>query len=133
MVTPAVPFAPLLARFTRLEPLPAVEVEVILKALPVVKASAVIVWALPVAVGEVKVNSLLVVSQPKPAVSEVILLAVVKKAIWPAVPEPAIPPEPVVQVTAWFDALTQTALPVPALRLLKVSAPLDRVMPLVAV
>ena len=62
------------------------------------------------------VNKLLVASQPKPEVSEVIEDVESKKAIWPIVPEPETPPDPTVQVTNLLElpVSTQTALPVPA-------------------
>ena len=68
----------------------------------------------PVVLVEVIVNLLLVVSQPKPAVSEVKEEEVLKKAIWPAVPEPAIPPVPTVHVITLLLPSTHRALPVPA-------------------
>jgi hypothetical protein len=62
---------------------------------------------------EVMVNSLLVVSQPKPEDSEVIEEEPSKKAICPEVPVPETPPEPTVQVTTLLEPSTQRALPVP--------------------
>ncbi len=67
---------------------------------------------LPDEVLEATVNNLPEVSQPNPAVSEVILLGPLKNAIWPLVPDPATPPDPTVQVTMWFDPSRQRAEPV---------------------
>lgn len=67
---------------------PSADVEVIERAVPVVRELATIASAEPVAVVEVRVNNLLVVSQPKPDDSEIILFVPLKKAIWPEVPEP---------------------------------------------
>lgn len=43
---------------------------------------------------EVILNTLFVVSQPKPEASEVMLLVPLKNAIWPDVPEPPMTPVP---------------------------------------
>ena len=59
------------------------------------------------------VSRLLVASQPNPDDSDVIDVAVSKKAICPAVPVPEIPPAPVVQVITLLLPSIQRADPDP--------------------
>lgn len=77
----------------------------------------------PVAFAEAIVNSLFVVSQPNPDVSDVIDPEPLKKAICPLVPDPAIPPDPTVHVTSWFEPFRQIVVPVLFVKPVKFIAP----------
>ena len=83
-----------------------VEVAEKLKRDPEVSEESETLTTSPVVLVEVIVNLLLVVSQPKPAVSEVKEEEVLKKAIWPAVPDPETGP-PEAQVITLLPESTQ--------------------------
>jgi hypothetical protein len=100
-------------------------VEVFSSPIPVVNELFVKVVAVPVAVVEVTVNSLLVVSQPNPDASELILFVPLKKAICPEVPDPDTL-EPLAQVPTLFDEIHK-AVPEVAARLVKDRLPTEKV------
>lgn len=101
----------------------AVLVPTILRSLPVVSDALVNDAALPVVSVEVILKRLFAVSHPNPELSDVSVEVPLKKAIWPEVPVPDIPPDPTVQVTKLFEPLRQIALPVPEERPVKDTVP----------
>lgn len=104
------PEAPVLERDNKPPDDKPVAVEEIVVAVPVVKEF------------EAMVKSLLVVSHPKPEDSEVMAEAPLKKAIWPEVPDPDIPP-PVPTQLARVSKQTVSVVAAPRFGKVKVWSP----------